>query len=78
MKSSGIFTLVTKDWIKGFIMAVIGAVIGLIQGMIDAGTFTFNWTDIGRAALIAGVGYIAKNLMTNNKDQLLKKDVPTS
>lgn len=76
MKTSGIFKLVTKDWLKGLIVAILGAIFAVIQPLISTGTLTFDWKYIGTVALGAGLAYITKNFLTNNKDQLLTKDVP--
>lgn len=78
MKNSSLFTLNSKDLIKGFIVAIFGAVFGIIQGSIDAGTFEFDWTKIWHAALAAAVAYIIKNFLTSNSDSFLGKDKPTS
>ncbi len=66
MQTSDFFKLNAKDLIKGTIMVVLGAVVGVVQGSIEAGSFTFNFTDIWHAALAAFVAYMAKNLLTNS------------
>ncbi len=66
MKQSSFFSLSWSDLGKGLIMVVLGAVFGVVQGSIEAGVFTFNFTDIWHAALAAGIPYLAKNLVTNS------------
>jgi len=77
MKTSGIFTLNWKDFLKGLVMAVIGALIGIIGPTIESGEWVFSWPAIWKMAAGAAFAYIVKNLVTNNNDQLLKKDDPT-
>lgn len=69
-----LFQLNWNDLLKGLIMAVLGAVIGLVSASVDAGSIDFNWSAIGKAALIAGIGYLCKNLLTNSNDQFMKKE----
>ncbi len=77
MKQSGLFTLGLKDIGKGLVVAIIGALAAFIQTSISAGSLTFDWQAMGKIALLAGLSYLTKNLLTNNKDQILTKDVPT-
>ena len=76
MKLSGLFTLGVKDFIKGLIMAIIGAIAAVVQTSIEAGNLNFDWKYMGKLALITGLSYLLKNFVTNNKDQILTKDVP--
>lgn len=76
MKKTGLFSLGFNDFIKGLIVAILGAVVGIIKGSVDAGSLKFDWKAIGAAALIAALAYLAKNLLTNSKDQFLTKDPP--
>lgn len=78
MKSAGIFKLNLLDFIKGFVVAILGAVVGLVQTSISAGDFHLDWKAMGTAALISGIAYLTKNFFTNNKDQILAKDIPQS
>jgi hypothetical protein len=73
-KLSNFLSLNKRDFIKGLFMAVGGAAIGLIYSTIQAGSLTFDWPTIGKAALTAAISYLMKNLFTNSQDQLGKKD----
>lgn len=75
-KLSGFLTLNVKDFIKGLIMAVLGAVIAVLGPTIESGEWVFNWSVIWKMAAGTAFAYIVKNLFTNNKDELLKKDDP--
>lgn len=75
MKQSSFLTIGLKDILKGFILAILTSVITIISTTIDAGSLTFNWPLIGKTAMVAGLGYLLKNVLTNNNDQFLKKDV---
>ena len=80
MKSTGLFSLGLKDIGKGFITAIITAIItGLYTSLSAVPPHFPNGADfkaMGLMALAAGVSYLMKNFLTNNKDQLLTKDVP--
>ena len=75
MKSSNFLTLNAKDFVKGLIMAVIGAVWGIVEPLINSGSIAFDWANIGKYALIAAIGYLFKNFLTNSNDQFAKKEV---
>lgn len=75
MKSSNFLSLNAKDFAKGLIMAVIGAVWGIVEPLINSGSIAFDWANIGKYALIAAIGYLFKNFLTNSKDQFAKKEV---
>lgn len=62
--TSPILNLDLKDVAKGLLVAVISAVLTLIDNSVEAGNFNFNWTNIWHVALLAGVGYLIKNLFT--------------
>lgn len=64
MKDSPLFTLNWNDVLKGLLMAVITPALFLIQQAIENGQFTFNWKQIGMAAIAGGVAYLAKNFFT--------------
>jgi hypothetical protein len=74
MKTSSIFSLNWRDFVKGLIIAIIGAVVGLITASVESGSLNFDWVMIGKTALLTAIAYITKNLLTNNKDEFLAKD----
>lgn len=62
------FNLNLSDWVRGLLMAVLVPVIAIISDSIQAGTLTFNWSLILKAALGGGMAYLLKNwLMTPNE-----------
>jgi hypothetical protein len=73
MKSQ-FLSLDSKDFLKGLILSVLSAVVTVLYTSIDSGTLTFDFKSIGMVALSTALGYIVKNLLTNSKDQLLKKE----
>jgi len=58
------FSINWKDIIRGLLMAVLTPVILIIQQSISAGEFTFNWKQIGMAAIAGGFAYLVKNFFT--------------
>lgn len=61
MNQSPQFAINWSDVLKGLIMAVGTPVIFIIQQTISSGQLTFNWKQIGMAALSGGVAYLIKN-----------------
>jgi len=72
--NSSLFTLNSKDWIKGLVIAVLTAVITVVYSTIQAGTLMLDWKAISIAGISAALAYITKNLLTNSQDQLLTKE----
>jgi hypothetical protein len=75
---SSFLTLNVTDFVKGLLMAILGAMAAIIMATIDAGSLTFDWAAIGKAALLAGAAYLTKNFLTNNKGSFLAKDIPAA
>jgi len=73
---SGFLRLQMQDLFKGLVVAVGGAVFAIIQPLITTGQFHFDWKYIGTIALGAAISYLGKNFLTNNRGQILAKDVP--
>jgi hypothetical protein len=73
--NSSLFTLNSKDWIKGLVVAVLTAVITVVYSTIQTGTLVLDWKPISIAAISAALAYITKNLLTNSSDQFLTKEV---
>lgn len=61
------FTLVTRDYLNGLLIAVIAAVGPIIQQSIAAGELRFNWQLIGLTAISAIVAYLGKNFIEPTK-----------
>jgi uncharacterized membrane protein len=64
MKLSALFTLTVQEWIKGFLSAIVGAVLTVVYATIQTGSIAFNWSEILKVALIAGIGYLMRNFFT--------------
>jgi branched-subunit amino acid transport protein len=65
-----------RDVLKSFVMAFLSALIAGISLLLQKQDLP-NWLDIKillTTSLSAAVAYIAKNLFTNSKGQLLKKE----
>jgi hypothetical protein len=65
------------DLAKSAIMAFIGAFLTGFYKFIEQGSFPESWAQwkpIVLGGLISMVGYLIKNLLTNNEGEFLKKD----
>ena len=76
MKKSKLFSIEWKDFLRGFIIAVVtviltGAMVSLNAGALPTGA---EFKGLALAGLGAGIAYLLKNLLTNSNDQLLKKE----
>jgi hypothetical protein len=58
-----------RDFLKGAVVAVLTGV-GTALTTLES----LDLKKIGMAALIAFIAYLAKNLVTNSQDQILKTD----
>ena len=76
MKST-LFSLNTKDFVKGLFVAVFTSVITIAYTSVQAGSLEFDGKTIATTALTSALAYIMKNFVTNSNDQLLKKDTET-
>jgi hypothetical protein len=56
-----------QDCLKGLVVAAGGSVLAVIEKTIEAGSLTFDWETIGRTALLAGLSYLGKQLLTPAK-----------
>lgn len=61
------FSLEWRDILRGLLMAVLTPAIVIVQQSIENGSFTFNWQQIGMAAVGGGVAYIIKNFLEPSK-----------
>ena len=64
MKQSEFLSIGTRDFLRGFVMAVLTPVFVIIQQSLDAGILTFNWTSIATASVAGALAYITKNVFT--------------
>lgn len=66
---SKIFTLNVQDAVKGIIVAVLSAVIALVLSMLQNG-IAIDWKQVGITALVAGLGYITKNFLSDEQGKI--------
>jgi len=58
------FKLSVQDWLKGLYVAVGGALFTILESSVRTWTWTFDWQDILRIAVSAGVAYLGKQFVT--------------
>lgn len=73
MKSK-LLQLDIKDFIKGLLVAVLASVVAVIGESLNAGELALNWQLIGNSAIIGGLGYLSKNLLSNNTGEFLTRN----
>jgi hypothetical protein len=73
--NSNFFNLNWSDLVKGFVMAVLTALLTSVYQVIQSGALpTLAQLKVsGLAALVAGIAYLIKNLLSNDSGQFLKK-----
>lgn len=64
MKTSNLYSIDYRDILKAFLMAVLTPVLFIVEQTINSGQLTFNWKQIGMAAVGGGMAYIIKNFFT--------------
>lgn len=69
------FRLNWQDYVKGIVVAILTPVIFIIQNSLDAGTLSFNWKQIGIAAVAGFVAYLVKNFFTPSQTIVKGLDV---
>ena len=76
MNLSALFSLNLRDALNGFLIAFLTAFLSAVVSGLNNGLFP-SLVDLKAFAMIgvtAGVSYITKNLFSNSKGELLKKD----
>ena len=71
---SGMFTLNSKDFLKGLIVAVMAAVFATLAQWLNAPGFeftSFNWGELLKIAIAAGTSYLGKNLFSDSDGKVL-------
>lgn len=69
---SGKFSLKTKDFLKGLLIAIGTSVLVVIQTSIEQGEFTFKWKTITMVAIGATITYLLKNFLTDDTKEAVK------
>lgn len=62
---SKLFTLNTKDFLKGLVMAILVPAVLIIQQSLDSGTLVLNWKAILMASISGALAYLMKNFFTS-------------
>jgi len=71
MDWSKLWSVNTKDWTKGLIIAVISTPLTIIMESLNAGSLTLDWKKVGIVALTAGIAYLVKNFATGSSGRML-------
>jgi len=64
---SSFFSLNSKDFAKGLVVAVLAALAAYFAQVLNVPGFDFagiQWDEIARVAVMAGLSYLGKNLVT--------------
>lgn len=69
MKQSKLFSLNSRDILKGIVIAILTPVLFLVQKSLELGTLTFNWRELGMAAVGGFIAYLIKNFLTPTPKQ---------
>lgn len=71
---SKFLTVGATDFLHGLFIAVVGAILTVVTQSFSAGQVTLDYKAIGTTALIAGLSYISKKLLSNNQGAILTPD----
>ena len=63
---SNFASLNIRDFVKGFVLAVIVPALLAVQQSLASGELTINWKALGITALSTFIGYLIKNYFTND------------
>lgn len=75
---SKLFKLNKFDFLKGAILAAFTSILTYIYTLLESGSMVFDWKLILKIGLLSFVGYLVKNVLTNNEGKPLKKDADES
>jgi len=70
---SKFFSLNTKDFLKGLLVAIIMAFIASLNAVLQDGTFDFTWLimkPVVMSSVGAGLAYLIKNFFTNSEGKI--------
>lgn len=71
---SAFFALDKNDFIKGLCVAVLTAILTFLAQSMQLPGFTFsgiNWGQLFQFGVMAGAGYLTKNLLTTSNGQVM-------
>ncbi len=66
-----LWTVKMSDWQRALVIAVLSGPFGIIYDSIMAGSFTFDWKAIIKAAVVGFVTYFGKNFITGRNGNIL-------
>jgi len=71
-----LFTVGTKDFIKGFVVAIGTSLLTGVSVSLNSGALPtqHEFKIIGMTAVAAAITYISKNFLTNSQNQILVKE----
>lgn len=58
------------DFYKGIIVSSVSAGLNIVYQTLDSGTFEVQWKNVAVVSTCSAVGYILKNLFTNENGQI--------
>lgn len=71
---SAFLTLDKNDFLKGLVVAILAAVLTSLANLFNAPGFAFggiNWSQVATIALMSGISYLSKNLLTTQTGSFL-------
>jgi hypothetical protein len=76
MNKSSFFKLDARDYLRGFLVAMLGTISTGLVTILESGQLPDVETlkGLGITGLCFGLSYLAKNLFTNSKDELAKPE----
>jgi len=67
---SNLFRLSSKDLIRGLIVAVLTAILPFIQEITTTQNLEIDWGKVASIGIMAGIGYLIKNFLTDDTGKL--------
>lgn len=74
MKNSKLFKLNLNDFLKGLLVVVLTAIVSTLYQNFISVPPKIDWGMVLNNSIIAGLGYILKNLGTNSRGKVLAKE----
>ncbi len=68
---TNLWTVKMSDWQRALVIAILSGPFGILYDTIMAGTFTFDWRGIGKAAVVGFFTYLGKNFITGAGGNIL-------
>jgi hypothetical protein len=69
-KLSALWKLNLSDFWKAFVITVISQPVAIIYNTVQAGSLTFDWHSMGKAALMSAIIYLGNNWITGMNGRL--------